>query len=55
MEDSQRREILKQIDEITMQVRQYEETSQKIDQVYEELYQRIKELRDPTQSDGWLE
>jgi phage terminase Nu1 subunit (DNA packaging protein) len=43
-----RREILNQIDEITKQIeeRHHEETRQQIDQVYEELYQRIKELRD---------
>lgn len=42
----QTREILKQIDEITKQIREHEESRQKIDQLYEELYQRIKELRD---------
>jgi hypothetical protein len=48
VEDSQRREILKQIDEITKQIWEHEESRQKIDQLYEELYRRIKELGDDT-------
>ena len=46
VDDLRRREILKQIDEITKQIWEHEESRQKIDQLYEELYQRIKELRD---------
>jgi len=47
MNDAQRREILNQIDEITKQVweHHHEETREQIDQLYKELYQRIKELR----------
>jgi hypothetical protein len=39
VDDSRRREILNQIDEITKQIWQHEESRQKIDQLYEELYQ----------------
>jgi hypothetical protein len=46
LDDAQRREILKQIEEITKQIWEHEESRQKIDQLYEELYRRIKELRD---------
>jgi hypothetical protein len=46
VDDSRRREILNHIDEITKQIWQHEESRQKIDQLYEELYQRIRELRD---------
>ena len=48
MDDAQRRELLKQIDEITKQIweRHHEETRQQIDELYKELYRRIKELRD---------
>jgi len=47
MNDAQRREILNQIDEITKQIweHHHEETREQIDQLYKELYQRIKELR----------
>ena len=47
MDDAQRREILKQIDEITDQIweRHHEETREQIDQLYEEVYRRIKKLR----------
>ena len=47
VEDSRRREILSQIDEITKQIweTQPEENRQKIDRLYEELYQQIKALR----------
>jgi hypothetical protein len=47
VEDSRRREILNQIDEITKQIweTQPETNRQQIDQLYEELYQRIKQLR----------
>ena len=48
VDDAQRRELLKQIDEITKQIweRHHEETRQQIDELYKELYRRIKELRD---------
>ena len=48
LDGAQRREILKQIDEITKQMwkRHHEETRQKTDELYEELYRRIKELDD---------
>ena len=46
LDDARRHEILKQIEEITKQIWEHEESRQKIDQLYEELYQRIKELRD---------
>ena len=45
LDDAQRQEILKQIDEITKRIWEREESRQEIDQLYEELYQRIKELR----------
>jgi hypothetical protein len=48
VEDSQRREILKQIDEITKQIWEHEENGHKINQLYEELYRRVEELRDNT-------
>ena len=46
MNDAQRREILNQIDEITKQIweHHHEETREQIDQLCDELYQRIKEL-----------
>jgi len=45
MNDAHRGEILNQIDEITKQIweHHHEETREQIDQLYEELYQRIKE------------
>ena len=48
MNDAQQPEILNQIDEITKQVweRHHEETRQQIDELYQELYHRIKELDD---------
>ena len=52
MDDARRHEILKQIDEITKQIWEHEESRQKIDQLYEELYQRIKELRDEERRQG---
>jgi len=46
VEDSRRREILKQVEEIRKQIweRHHEETREQIDQLHEELYQRIKEI-----------
>jgi hypothetical protein len=38
VDDSRRHEILKQIDEITKQIWEHEESRQRIDQLYEELY-----------------
>jgi len=52
LDDARRHEILKQIDEITKQIWEHEESRQKIDQLYEELYQRIKELRDEERRQG---
>jgi len=52
LNDARRHEILKQIDEITQQIWEHEESRQKIDQLYEELYQRIKELRDEGRRQG---
>jgi hypothetical protein len=56
VEDSRRREILSQIDEITKQIweTQPEENRQKIDRLYEELYRQIKALRADA-SEGPLE
>ena len=45
MDDAHRREILNQIDEITKQICECEESRQKVDQLYEELYRCIEELQ----------
>jgi hypothetical protein len=48
VDDAQRREILKQIDEITKQISEphHEVTRQQIDELYQELYRRVKGLND---------